>query len=215
MHKGFTLLEAAMVVVLLGVLFAFAWPDFNSARQTEHLRQSAERLRSLVALCRAEAMNQTACYRIRIRGDGSVRVLRQADPLKAPHLYIRPRVDWAQTSFLLDDVWIEAIQMLPAGPPPIRIINERLEFPETQIEPVPIGEARAPLDIDFDPEGTLNYSLRCVLRDTRGMALLWTLDGRFGSVTIEDWNSVPADQVQRPEPLPEDEEPAYRPEDYQ
>jgi len=215
MHKGFTLLELLMVVTLLGILFAFAWPDFDTAAQAKHLRESAQRVHSLIAMCRAEAMNQTTRYRIRVRPDGSLRVLRQAHPLKAPHIYIRPRVSWAQTAFLVDDVWIEALQLLPEGTPPIRIVNEKLEFPKMEIDPVPLEEIGAPVDIDFEPDGTTNNSLRCVLRDTRGLGLLLTLDGRLGKVTIEAWKSVPPEQLRRPERLPEEEEPEYRPEDYE
>jgi prepilin-type N-terminal cleavage/methylation domain-containing protein len=213
-HKGFTLLELLMVLTLLGALFALVWPDFESASRSKHLEESAERIRTLVAMCRADAMNETVRYRIKVRPDGSLRVLRQAHPLNAPHLYIRPRVAWAQTAFLLDDVWVEALQILPDGPPPIRIVDEKLEFPETEIEPVPIAELGAPVEIDFDPDGTCN-SLRWVLRDTRGFGLLLTLDGRLGRVMIEDWKPVPPEQLRRPEPWPEEEEPEYHPEDFQ
>jgi hypothetical protein len=212
-HMGFTLLELLLVITLLGALFAIVWPDFESASRSRHLEESAERMRTLVAMCRADAMNETVRYRIKIRLDGGVRVLRQADPLKAPHLYIRPRVGWAQTAFLLDDVWVEALQVLPDGPPPIRIVNERLEFPEMEIEPVAIEEVGVPVEIDFEPDGTCK-SLRWVLRDTHGFGLLLTLDGRLGGVTIEDWPFVPPEQLRRPDPQPEEEEPEYHPEDF-
>jgi prepilin-type N-terminal cleavage/methylation domain-containing protein len=214
LHKGFTLLEVLLVVALLSVLAAFAWPGLGTSSQAKHLVESAERLQTLIAMCRAEAMNETVCHRIRIRPDGSVHVLRQADPLKAPNLYIRPRVDWALTPVLLDDVWVEGVQLLPEGPPPLLIVDDRLQFPDAVIEPVPIEEFGAPVDLDFQPDGTVSHSLRCVLRDTQGLALLITLDGRLGRVTIEDWKAVPPEEVHRPETLPEEEEPEYRPEDY-
>jgi prepilin-type N-terminal cleavage/methylation domain-containing protein len=212
---AFTLLELLLVVALLGVLAVFALPDFHVIARGQQLSESAERLHALISMCRAEAMNETVRFRIQIPPDGSVRVLRQAHPLHAPHLYITPRVAWARAAFLLEDVWIEAIQLLPEGPPPIRIVNERLEFPETEIEPRPVEEIGVPVEIDFEPDGTMSNSLRCVLRDSRGFGLLLTLDGRLGSVMIEDWPPVPPDQLQRPEPWPVPEEPDYRPEDYE
>jgi prepilin-type N-terminal cleavage/methylation domain-containing protein len=214
LRQAFTLLELLLVVAMLGVLAAFALPDFQSTSRAKRLTDSAERLQTLIVMCRAEAMNETVRHRIRIRPDGTLRVLRQADPLKAPHLYIRPRVDWAQTTVLLDDVWIEAIQLLPEGPPPLLIVNDRLEFPDAVIEPVPIEEMGGPIDLDFEPDGTVSNSLRCVLRDTRGLSLLVTLDGRLGRVTIENWTTLPADEVHRPDPWPEESEPEYRPEDF-
>ena len=213
-HKGFTLLEVLLVITLLSVLAAFAWPDFQSSSRAKHLAESSERLQTMIVMCRAEAMNETVRHRIRIRPDGSVRILRQADPLKAPHLYIRPRVDWASTPVLLDDVWVEAIQLLPEGPPPLFIIDDKLQFPDAVIEPVSLEEMGGPIDLDFEPDGTVSNSLRCVLRDTRGLSVLVTLDGRLGRVTIEDWKALPAEQVRRLDPWPEEEEPEYRPEDY-
>jgi prepilin-type N-terminal cleavage/methylation domain-containing protein len=213
-RPAFTLIELLLVITLLGVLAAFALPNFQATAQATRLRESAERLQTLIVMCRAEAMNETVRHRIRIRPDGTVRVLRQADPLKAPHLYIRPRVDWAMTPVLLEDIWVEGLQLLPEGPPPLFIIDDKLEFPEAVIEPVPIEEMGGPIDLDFEPDGTVNHSLRAVLRDTRGLGLLVTLDGRLGRVTIEDWQTLPAEEARRPEPWPEEEEPEYRPEDF-
>jgi len=211
---GFTLVEVLMVVVLLGVLAALTWPDFSAAARAEHLQQSAQRIRSLVAMCRAEAMNQTCRYRILIRPDGSLRVRRQADPIKAPHLYITPPEGWARTDLLLKDVWVSDIQVLPEGPPPIRIIDDKLEFPEMEINLVPVEELEEPVEIKFDPDGQCN-SMRWVLRDGRGRGLLVTLDGRLGRVSSEAWEALPADQVRRPEPVAEEKEPEYVPEDHE
>lgn len=205
LQPGFTLLELVMVVALIGLLAAFMWPAFGTASRAEHLRESARRLQTLVAMCRAEAMNQARDYRITIRLDGSVRATRQVHPLEAPHLHVPIRAGWAQTVPLLDDVWVEAIQILPEGPPPIQIIDERIEFPEMEIEPVLLDEFDESIKIDFPPDGSCK-SLRWVLRDTRGRALLLTLDGRLGRVAVEDWESIPADDVERPEPLPDDED---------
>lgn len=211
---AFTLLEVLLVVALLGLLAALVLPDFTTAAAAENLRESAHRLRALAAMCRAEAMNATCRHRILVRSDGSVRVRRQADPLKAPHLYITPREDWAHVAVLLPDVWVEAVQMLPDGPSPIRIIDDQLEFPETELDPIAVEDLDRPLEINFEPDGTCN-SVRWVLRDARGHALLLTLDGRLGRVTIEPWNQA-TDEVRRPAPLPPeaDIEDEYNPEDY-
>lgn len=213
-RQAFTLLEVLLVVALLGLLAAFVLPDFTTAATAEHLKESAHRLRALAAMCRAEAMNATCRHRILIRADGSVRVRRQADPLKAPHLYITPREDWAQSEVLLPDVWIEAVQLLPEGPSPIRIVDDQLEFPETELDPVMVEELERPIEINFEPDGTSN-SLRWVLRDAGGNALLVTLDGRLGRVTVEPWNRATG-EVRRPPVLPPeaDQEDEYNPEDY-
>lgn len=212
--RGFTLLELLIVIALIGVLLAFALPDFTAVREGEHLKESAQRFRVLVAMCRAEAMNQTLRYRIRIRPDGSVHVYRQADAVKAPHLYIAPPVEWAQVPVLLPDVWVAAVQVLPEGPPPVRIIDDKLQFPEMEILPSPIEEFEQPIDVDFEPDGTSN-SLRWVVRDVRGRGLLLTLDGRLGRVTTDDWEAAKPEDARRPEALPEEPEVKYSPEDFQ
>lgn len=212
-QRAFTLLELTLVIVLVGVLAVFVIPELSGVSRAEHLHDSAQRLRALVCMCRAEAMNQTRIYQMRIRPDGTVRVLTQADPLRAPHLYITPRVDWVQTELLHENVWIEAVQVMPGGPPPIRVINDKLEFPQTVIEPVPIAEYAAPLEFNFEPAG-VSDSLRLVLRDITGEALLVTLDGRLGRVTIEAWPAIPPSEVERPAPWPEEPEVEYQPEDF-
>lgn len=213
-QRGFTLLEVLMVIAILGVVAAFIVPNFDRASEAEHLGESGRRMKSLFAMCRAEAMNQTLRYRIRIRPDGSVHVLRQADAIKAPHLYITPPVDWARTEVLLPDVWVAAVQVLPEGPSPVRIIDDKLDFPETEIDPTPIEELERALDVDFEPDGTTN-SLRWVLRDERGRGILLTLDGRLGKITTDEWTTVTPAETHRPEALPPEEEVKYNPEDFQ
>jgi prepilin-type N-terminal cleavage/methylation domain-containing protein len=213
-RRGFTLLELLMVITLLGLLAVFAFPDLHTASRSEHLRESAQRIRALVAMCRAEAMNEMTRYRIMVRPDGTLRVRCQADALKAPHLYITPRVDWARTVILLEDVFVEGLQLLPEGPPPIRIVNEKLQFPQTELVFTPVEELERPMLVDFDPDGTCN-SLRLVLRDVRGHGLLLTLDGRVGRLLTEDWTPVLPEDVHRPALLEEEDEPKYKAEDFE
>lgn len=211
--SGFTLLELLLVIALIGVLAAFVVPDFGTVTQAERLGESAYRIESLVAMCRAEAMNESRVYRIIIELDGTMRVRQQVDPLLAPHLFNPLRTSWHRTQVLLEGVWVEAVQLLPLGPPPIQIIDEELAFPEMEIEPLPIQEFEYPILIDFDPDGSCP-SLRWVLRDVRGRGLLMTLDGRLGRVTTEDWELVPPDQLERPEPIEVEEEEIYDAEDF-
>jgi type II secretory pathway pseudopilin PulG len=196
-----TLLEVLLVVSLLAVLAAFAWPNFEGAHRAQHLNESAARLRALVAMCRAEAMNESRIYWIVIRADGSLQVRRQLDPLTAPHLYVPVQVDWARQAFLLDDVWVESVVPLLEGPPPVVIKDEVLQ-PTEEKEPelIPVQQFEEPIFIEFQPDGTSD-SLRWVLRDALGSGVQMTLDGRLGRVTLLPVEALREDAVERPPAL--------------
>src|SRR5512139_1309699 len=112
-RRGFTLTELLLVIMLIGLVVAFAWPELTTSAEAQQFREAAFGVRGLVAMCRAQEMQQTQRYRLRIRQEGSLSVKRQADSLKAPHLYITPPVDCARSSPLPDNVWIESVQLLP------------------------------------------------------------------------------------------------------
>jgi prepilin-type N-terminal cleavage/methylation domain-containing protein len=198
-RRGFTLLELLLTLVLFGVLLAFAWPEVSGVAAAEKLRESATRLRGLIARCRAEAMRETLRYRIRVLPDGSLAFERQRDAITAPHEYIAPPDSWARTQILQEGVWVEAVQILPEGPPPIMIIDEQLQFPEMDFRPVAVSELETPAELYFNPSGMSN-SARFLLRDMRGRALLVTVDGRLGRVTTEDYTAQSAEEVHRPAP---------------
>lgn len=213
-ESAFTLLELLLVVALVGVVAAFAWPDFSGTRAEAALQESANRCQALVAMCRAEAMNEACRYRLEFRRDGTLRIRRQLDPLLAPHVYVAVDEPWTRTPPLLAGVWVESVQRLPDGPAPVYIVDENLEFPEMRIEPDAVGNLEADLALDFEPDGSCG-SLRWILRDERGRARLLTLDGRLGSVRVEPWEAVPESEAVRPEPLEPEKEPEYDVRDFE
>jgi prepilin-type N-terminal cleavage/methylation domain-containing protein len=202
---AFTLLELLLVIAVLGMMLAFAWPNLSGTTHAEQLSESTKRMETLVAMCRAEAMNEGRHYRIVFRADGSVRAKCQLDPLKAPHIYIPAYGGWTRTEVLLDNVWVAAVQMLPDGPAPIMIVDEHLQFPNMEIDPTPIEDFEQPPAIEFQPDGACD-SVRWVLRDDRGDGRLMTLDGRLGRVTVEEFAALRPEGVRRPPPLSEEAE---------
>jgi type II secretion system protein H len=201
-HSAFTLLEVMIVIALLAMVAAIVWPDFGQARRSEELDESARRLKTLVQMCRAQAMNESRRYRLTFREDGTVRVTRQRDPILAPHEYFRFREPWAQVAFLLEHVWVEALLPLSEGPPPMELKDELLEFKQFDDEPIPVTDLEHGFELNFEPDG-ICQSLRWILRDGDGRGLELTLDGRLGRVrgrVVEKLSDAP----ERPDPLEKD-----------
>jgi hypothetical protein len=195
-----------IVVLLLATLTALAWPGFSQARRSEELGESARRVKTLVQMCRARAMNESRRYRVTIRTDGSLKITRQRDPILAPHEYYRFRDSWANMPFLLEHVWVAAVLPLPEGPPPILVEDELVEFEDfDDEEPIAVAELEYELELDFEPDGTGSSAL-WVLRDEDGRGLEMTLDGRLGRIRSEPVERLDPDNVERPEPLEDRDE---------
>lgn len=207
-RNAFTLLELLIVIVLLATLAAFSWPELGRAREAEQLDESARRMKTLIQMCRARAMNESRRYRITFRLDGTLKVRRQRDPLYAPQEFHPFREPWAATSAVLERVWIEALLPLSEGPPPIDVEDELIEFEEFEEELIPITDLERELELNFEPDGT-SGSVRWVLRDQDGRGLEMTLDGRLGRVVAEPVERLDSDAVERPEPLEEDQDEEY------
>lgn len=205
-RHAFTLLEVMLVVMLLALLAAVAWPEFSRASRSEELDESGRRIKSLVQMCRAQAMNETRRYRVTFRLDGTLKVTRQRDPLLAPHEFHKFREPWASGPFLLEHVWVEGVLPLPEGPPPLLVEDDLVEFDEEfDEEPTLVTELEREFELNFEPDGTSN-SARWVLREEDGRGLQMTLDGRLGRVQIEMVERLDSDQVERPEALEEDDQ---------
>ncbi len=199
-RSGFTLFELLIVIVLIGVLAAFLWPDFGLLLRSEQLGESVVRTKALVAMCRAQAMNESKRYRITLLPDGRMLLTRQRDPLLAPDEYVLVDDGWARIDWLLDDVWVEAVLPLPDGPPPLLIDDDVIEFAEFEEFPEPLEE---PFEIDFEPDGSTT-SVRWILRTLDGRGRELTLDGRLGRLAAIDAERIDADGLEKPEPVETD-----------
>lgn len=202
--RGFTLLEVLIALVIIALLFGLVLPNYQRTLDTEQLSESATRFKAAIAMCRAQAMNEARAYQLVVRPDGSLKIVRQLDAIYAPHVYVPVHESWAQQPVLLDRVFVEAVLALPEGPPPFDVQDQLVEFDELVDEPIPVGELENGLTVTFAPDG-LSDSAQWFLRDTDGRGRKVTLDGRLGRVTIEPIDSMPREQVERPEPLPDDE----------
>ncbi len=198
-RRAVTLIELLIVIVLIGVLAAFLWPDFGILMRSEQLDESAQRNKALIGMCRAQAMNESRRYRVTLLPDGRMLLSRQRDPLLAPEEFVQVDEGWARVEWLLEDVWVAAVLPLPDGPPPLNVEDDKIEFFEIQEFPEPLEN---PFNIEFEADGTCT-SLRWVLRDESGHGRELTLDGRLGHVTVVELPPMTADEIERPAAQPE------------
>jgi type II secretory pathway pseudopilin PulG len=205
--RAFTLFELLLVVALLVILAGAALLNLGAMQTSRQLNESVDRMKTLVAMCRAQAMNESRRYRVTFAADGTVQVTQQLDPIEAPHEYVAPKHPWALTEAVLDGVWVEGVQPLPSGPAPILVDDEKIEFTELDDEPAPVADFETPATIEFEPDGSAN-SIIWVLRDRRGRGFKMTLDGRLGRIGVEQVESLPEDQVREPERIEESKETA-------
>ncbi len=209
-RRALSLLELLLVVALLGVLVLTTVPRLEGFSLSQQLPEAVKRQRAIIAMARAEAMNSGHRYQMLFRRDGEIEVRRQVDPIDAPDMFVPVREPWATYAGVFQDVWVDEFIELPDGPPPLESdeddeVYEEWDDEEVLAEPTPIIELLDPLIVEFTPTGTSN-SLRWTLRNTRGIGVELTLDGRLGRLHVnEQIASLDESEVFRPDPIPEDE----------
>jgi type II secretory pathway pseudopilin PulG len=161
---GFSFLELILVIVLLGVLFAYALPALTGTIEATGMPESCERLRSLIHLTRAAAMRDGVRYRLAFPGAPNPddpdaerlvetaattqqpNVEREKDPVNEPGAF-----EGADLSYDIDGV-------LRAG---VRCIAVRVGLPSFDINRQSpfagpeVNATESPMDVlTFNPDGT-------------------------------------------------------------
>lgn len=121
-RRAFTVLEVVLVILILGLITGFVFPDLQRLFRARRLEESAQQLRSLLVMARSRAMRDGIRYRVQFPGtadpldpyaDPEVdipiettqpEVLRQDRPLEFPDSFVKVEEEWAVQSFLKEGV---------------------------------------------------------------------------------------------------------------
>lgn len=168
MHRrALTFLELLLAIALLALLIGIALPNLAPDLRQRSLTESADRLRALIVMCRAKAMQEGLVYRVSFPGtpdpndpfaDKEVEIPgetlqpiieRQIDPLKNPE------------SFGGFDATWKDISILQPGTRCVAVFPDRPSFeirPESPVAGPSITEGTAPfVHLYMNPDGTTNW----------------------------------------------------------
>jgi len=203
-RRAFTLLETLLVILVLGLIATLVFPDLGLELKRRSLTESADRLRSLIVMTHARAVQEGVSYRIQFPGtpdpdDPKVRkeidtpletfqpqILRQWNPLRYPDEY-------AEVESPLGGGTI-----LQAGTRCVAVLSGRPDFSITGSSPIAgpqIGEGLASfVPLTLNPDGTaewvtfvltdLPYDVR-LEREHAAHILNVIVDGRTGQVWVQ------------------------------
>ncbi|HVP13778.1 MAG TPA: prepilin-type N-terminal cleavage/methylation domain-containing protein [Phycisphaerae bacterium] len=222
---AFTLVEILITLSLLALLASMAWPALQSQITASELPESAERVRSTLAMARCEAVMEHRRFRVRLaKGDQQPRIECEIDPINQPGVYVASTAAWAKEPMLLADVQIHDVQpgrpvylqplSITSDPDSARKLAEKVQQDKEEREKLRSGfekktdqeEEADPLrpEIVFEPDGTPNdWATLIVARMKPEETLeetdqqIWiVLDGRTGMATIRE--KVTTDQLSDP-----------------
>lgn len=202
-RKGFTLLELLLVLALLVLLSAMAWPLMQSQMVAAELPESASRMRSLLYLTRSAAMLEHRRHRIRFSPKDQQPVVEiEYDPILEPGRYVPVDQDWALEPALLEDVQVHRVH--PGRPAYLRPVSasegeavDPLAVEPVAEEPVSGVESTAAKFQAARSDGLGGQEAEI---DERRPLILFEADGST------EWATLVLSRMPPEEELPEDED---------
>lgn len=138
--RAYTLIEVVLVVGLLLLISAISIPNFYRQLAREQLPTSADQLRALIILTRANAAFDAKRYRVRFPREDEEDAIgtrqqpiieREDDPMEHPEEFFPVTANWAVGQTLLGDVRCAEIRL---GRPSIEDLQRRRESATTELD---------------------------------------------------------------------------------
>lgn len=203
-RRAFTLIELLLAILLMVLLAAYTFPNLGVDIQRRSLVESADRLRSLIMMAHARAMQDGLVYRVQFPGTADPNdpqydpeidvpqstmqpiVDRQKDPLDAPNEFEGFQGDWKDQAILQEGT--RCVAVLP-GQPNFEV-NTQSEISGPSIS----RDKSMFVPLTFSPDGTTEW-VTFVLTDLPvdidvreyhvGRILNVIVDGRTGQTWIQ------------------------------
>lgn len=106
--KGFTLIELALVMALLGLFFSALWPAFGSMYRNYLLDSAAEELRNCVAYARAGSITERRRYKLVWSGDFVRYALYRQEMKDGEASWVLPGGRWGRERTLADGLELQS-----------------------------------------------------------------------------------------------------------
>jgi len=176
---GFTLLEVVLVIGILAVLAAMVMPNLIGEIEGKRLPTSAQQMRSLITMTRANAMFDGKRYRIRFpqedelddEGDDRQPLIeREDDPVAEPGVYYPVKAPWVYGETFLRDVWCVQVRL---GKPTLERIREGYESNDVLERLDDVFEDQDPdyPPLIIEPDGTSEWATFAITNVSRELSV--------------------------------------------
>jgi prepilin-type N-terminal cleavage/methylation domain-containing protein len=180
-HRGYTLLEVTLVMVLIVILVSLAYPSIENYYTSVRTRAGADAVRTAWVQARAHAMDEGQSYRFSVLpGQSSYRIAPdnasywgRGDPPTVDDPELRPLV-------LAEDL-PKGVRFIMNGQGEDAQQDNDKETPAKDVDP---GQFQTV--VIFKPDGTTNVDVEIVLRMGTAAGIKTNLRSLTGTSSVED-----------------------------
>ena len=203
-RRAFTLLETLLVILVLALIAALVFPDFGRELHRRSLTESADRLRSLIVMMHARAIQEGVSYRIQFPGTPDPNDPKAKKEIDTPIETYQPQILKQWNALRYPDEYVDAgsplgeAPVLQPGTRCVAVLPGRPDFSITGSSPIAgpqIGEGITSfVPLALNPDGTAEW-VTFVLTDLPyDIQLEWEhaphilnviVDGRTGQVWVQ------------------------------
>ena len=185
-RQGFTLLEISLVLAIMVVVAAMAWPALRTAFETRRLKAAADQLRTEFGAARVEAMSSGVQQIVRCDPGERTYAVRRAEDLDA---FVEAGSVADEEVLMLAELEDDqsGAKQLPEG---VTFVASIAQI-DSRAAAVAAGMVSGPADAEFQdilfyPDGTTSTA-EVTIKNERGKYITIQLRGLTGVARVTDW----------------------------